>query len=52
MPELIHKDQTRFVKQRQTEDKIRKILNIMRQVAQQKLETLILSLDAKKHLTQ
>lgn len=48
LPELIHKDQTGFVRQRQTPDNIRRTLHIMRQVTQQKLETMILSLDAEK----
>lgn len=48
LPELIHMDQTGFVRQRQTQDNIRKILHVMRQVTQEKLETLILSLDAEK----
>lgn len=48
LPVLIHKDQTGFVRQRQTQDNIRKTLHVMRQITQQKLETLILSLDAEK----
>lgn len=48
LPILIHKDQTGFVRQRQTQDNIRKTLHVMRQITQQKLETLILSLNAEK----
>uniref|UniRef100_A0A3P9MGF8 Reverse transcriptase domain-containing protein n=1 Tax=Oryzias latipes TaxID=8090 RepID=A0A3P9MGF8_ORYLA len=48
LPMLIHKDQTGFIKQRQTQDSIRKVLNIIHQVAQQKQETLVISLDAEK----
>lgn len=48
LPELIHKDQTGFIKQRQTQDNIRRSLHIMRQATQQNLETLIISLDAEK----
>ena len=48
LPVLRHEDQTGFVRQRQTQDNIRKTLHVMRQVTQQKLETLILSLDAEK----
>lgn len=48
LPVVIHKGQTGFVRQRQTQDNIRKTLHIMRQVTQQRLETLILSLDAEK----
>lgn len=48
LPELIHKDQTSFIRQRQTQDNIRKTLHVMRQVTQQKLETVIISLDAEK----
>jgi len=50
LPVLRHEDQTGFVRQRQTQDNIRKTLHVMRQVTQQKLETLILSLDAEKAL--
>ena len=48
LPVLIHEDQTGFVKKRQTQDNIRKSLHVVRQVTQQRLETLILSLDAEK----
>uniref|UniRef100_A0A668S264 Reverse transcriptase domain-containing protein n=1 Tax=Oreochromis aureus TaxID=47969 RepID=A0A668S264_OREAU len=44
----IHNDQTGFIKQRQAQDNIRKVLHILRQVDKQKLETLVLSLDAEK----
>lgn len=48
LPELIHEDQTGFIRQRQTQDNIRKTLHIMKQATQQKLETLLISLDAEK----
>lgn len=48
LPILIHKDQTGFVKQRQTQDNIRKTLHIMEHVTKHKMETIILSLDAEK----
>nr|AAD02930.1 reverse transcriptase [Oryzias latipes] len=48
LPMLIHKDQTGFIKQRQTQDSIRKVLHIIHQVVQQKQETLVISLDAEK----
>uniref|UniRef100_A0A8C9XT72 Reverse transcriptase domain-containing protein n=1 Tax=Sander lucioperca TaxID=283035 RepID=A0A8C9XT72_SANLU len=48
LPGLIHKDQTGFIKHRQTQDNIRRVLHILRQVDKQKLETLVLSLDAEK----
>uniref|UniRef100_A0A3Q3A4Q3 Reverse transcriptase domain-containing protein n=1 Tax=Kryptolebias marmoratus TaxID=37003 RepID=A0A3Q3A4Q3_KRYMA len=48
LPDLIHTDQTGFVRQRQTQDNVRKTLHVMREVTQQKLEALILSLDAEK----
>uniref|UniRef100_A0A3B5R1I6 Reverse transcriptase domain-containing protein n=1 Tax=Xiphophorus maculatus TaxID=8083 RepID=A0A3B5R1I6_XIPMA len=48
LPGLIHNDQTGFIKHRQTQDNIRKVLHIMNQVHRQKIETLVLSLDAEK----
>lgn len=48
LPEIIHKDQTGFIRQRQTQDNIRKTLHILNHAAQERLETLVLSLDAEK----
>lgn len=47
LPGLIHKE-TGFIKKRQTQDSIRKVLHIMRQVVEQKTEIVILSLNAEK----
>lgn len=50
LPDIIHKDQTGFIRQRQTQDNIRKTLHILRHTNKQNIETLILSLDAEKAL--
>lgn len=48
LPLLVHKDQTGFIRQRQTQDSIRRVLHIMQHANQNKLETLVMSLDAEK----
>ena len=48
LPELIHLDQTGFVKQRQTQDNIRRTLHIIDRIIEQGIETAIISLDAEK----
>lgn len=39
LPNIIHKDQTGFIKQRLTQDNIRKTLHILNHVRQHKIET-------------
>ena len=41
-------DQTGFIKQRQTQDNIRRTLHIIRQVTENKIESALLSLDTQK----
>ncbi len=48
LPELIHSDQTGFIRQRQTQDNIRRTLLIIRHITQQEIESAIISLDAEK----
>lgn len=48
LPLLIHKGQTGFIKQRQTQDSIRRVLHVMQYAVQKKQETLVMSLDAEK----
>lgn len=48
LPQLIHTDQTGFVLQRQTHDNIRRSLHILHHIHKNKLEALLVSLDAEK----
>lgn len=48
LPDLIHFDQTGFVRQRQTQDNIRRSLHIIDKIVEQGTETAIISLDAEK----
>lgn len=48
LPQLIHKDQTGFISQRQTYDNIRRSLHILNHIYQNKMEALLISLDAEK----
>ena len=47
LPHLIHLNQTGFIKQRQTQDNIRRTLHIIRQITENKIESALLSLDAQ-----
>lgn len=48
LPDIIHQDQTGFIKHRMTQDNIRKTFHILNHVEQNKIETAMLSLDAEK----
>ena len=48
MPLLIDDDQTGFIKNRQTQDNIRRALHIIQQVRQENSSSMVLSLDAEK----
>lgn len=47
LPDIIHQDQTGFIKQRQTQDNIRRTLHIMQNIILKK-EAVIIGLDAEK----
>ncbi len=46
LPDLIHLDQTGFIKQRQTQDNIRRTLHIIRHVTENKVESALISRDS------
>lgn len=48
LPHIVHTDQTGFVLERQTHDNIRRSLHILHHIQQNKLEALLVSLDAEK----
>lgn len=48
MTKLIRDDQTGFILQRQTQDNIRKTLHIMSHIMKNKMEAIIISLNAEK----
>lgn len=48
LPCIIHLDQTGFIKQRQTQDNIRRTLHIIRHITENNVESMLLSLDAQK----
>ena len=48
MTKLIHNDQTGFIHQRQTQDNIRRTLHIMNHIAKNKMEAIVISIDAEK----
>ena len=48
MTKLIHNDQTGFIHQRQTQDNIRRTLHIMNHIAKNKMEGIVISIDAEK----
>lgn len=48
MPHLINLDQTGFIKQRETQDNIRRLLQIIRHVTENNVESTLISLDAQE----
>lgn len=48
LPDIIHQDQTGFIKQRQTQDNIRRTLHSMQNIINRQVEAVILGLDAEK----
>ncbi len=48
LSDIIHQDQTGFIKQRQTQDNIRHTLHIMQNIIKKQVEAIILGLDAEK----
>lgn len=49
LPDIIHVDQTGFIKRRQTRDNIRRTLHVMQHIIiKKKLEAVMLGLDAEK----
>lgn len=48
MPNLINQDQSGFIRQRQTNDNIRRTLHVMNHIRRNKITAMILSLDAEK----
>ena len=48
LPDIIHQDQTGFIKQRQTQDNIRRTLHVMQNIIEKRIEAIILGLDAEK----
>lgn len=47
-PKLIHNDQTGFIRQRQTQDNIRKTLHMMDYIQKNKIKAMVISVDAEK----
>lgn len=48
LPDIIHEDQTDFIKGRQTQDNIRQTLHIIEQANKQHLSAALVSLNAEK----
>lgn len=48
LPEIIHLDQTGFIKHRQTQDNIRRTLHVMQHVIKNQIETIVVGIDAEK----
>lgn len=48
MPLLIDEDQTGFIKNRQTQDNIKRALHIIERINKEKVSSIVLSLDAEK----
>lgn len=48
LPKLIHNDQTGFIRQRQTQDNIRRTLHIMDHIRENKIKAIVISVDAEK----
>lgn len=48
LPDLIHTDQTGFIRQRQTQDNLRRTLHIISHITQNDTEAMLISLDAEK----
>ncbi len=48
LPQIISLDQTGFIRQRQTQDSIRRTLHVIEQINKDKLQAVMLSLDAEK----
>lgn len=48
LPDIINIDQTGFIRQRQTQDSIRRSLHVMRHITKKKVEAVLVALDAEK----
>lgn len=48
IPDLIDTDQTGFVKNRQTQDNVRRTLHLIEHISKNDIESVIISLDAEK----
>lgn len=48
LPEIIHLDQTGFIKHRQTQDNISRTLHVMQHVIKNQIETVVVGIDAEK----
>lgn len=48
IPELVDPDQTGFVRDRQTQDNIRRVLHVIDHVTKENIRSVVISLDAKK----
>lgn len=48
LPKLIHNDQTGFIRNRQTQDNIRRTLHIINHIQKNKTEAVLISVDAEK----
>lgn len=48
LSKLIHNDQTGFVRQRQTQDNIRRTLHILNHIQKNNMEAIVMSIDAEK----
>lgn len=48
LPNLIHNDQTGFIRERQTQDNIRRTLQIINHIQKNKIAAMVLSIDAEK----
>lgn len=48
LPDIIQLDQTGFIKQRQTQDNVRRTIHVINHINQDKLEAVLLGLDAEK----
>lgn len=48
LPEIIHLDQTGFIRQRRAQDNIRRTLHVMQHIIEKRVEAIVLGLDAEK----
>lgn len=48
LPEIIHLDQTGFIRQRWAQDNIRRTLHVMQHIIEKRVEAIVLGLDAGK----
>lgn len=48
LPQIISLDQTGFIQQRQTQDNIRRMLHVIENIKKNKLQAVLLSLDADR----